>query len=320
MKLIKSKVRNLLNGAFSLTLAKLDEQSVRIDEVNARLSRLEEGASYKSSFMSVSEELVIAKIFTGIKMYLDPRDIAVVPHLALDGIWENSMTYAWRIVSKDCTTILDIGANYGYYGLLSAQLGQSEDTKVYLFEANANIIPYLERSLSVNGYHSKCKVENVGIAEKKGTAELTILKDFIGCSSLNTLGQLETYLGGKMPLVQAEKLKVDTISVDEYCANNDIKAVDLVKLDIEGYEEKAYAGMKKIIKNSPKLVVFLEFTKESYENPLKFFNQIKTDFSFIYTIDHQGLLTDVTNKNYNALFEGRVGAEVIVLSKRVLNG
>ncbi len=195
MKLIKSKVRSLLNGAFSLTLAKLDAQSVRIDEVNTRLSRLEEGASsHKSSFMTVSEELVIAKIFTGIKLYLDPRDLAVVPHLALDGIWENSMTYAWRRVSKDCTTVLDIGANYGYYGLLSAQLGQSEDTKVYLFEANANIIPYLERSLSVNGYHSKCKVENVGIAEKKGTAELTILKDFIGCSSLNTLGHLESYL------------------------------------------------------------------------------------------------------------------------------
>ncbi len=123
-----------------------------------------------------------------------------------------------------------------------------------------------------------------------------------------------------MPLVQAEKLTVDTISVDEYCANSGIKAVDLVKLDIEGYEEKAYAGMKKIIKSSPKLVMFLEFTKESYENPLKFFNQIKTDFSLIYTIDHQGLLIDVTNKNYSALFEGRVGAEVIVLSKRALNG
>ena len=55
-------------------------------------------------------------------------------------------------------------------------------------------------------------------------------------------------------------------------------------MDIEGYEDKAYAGMRKIVKTSPNVTMIIEFTKEGYENPKEFYNQLLDDFGNVYVI------------------------------------
>src|ERR1700744_5610690 len=72
-----------------------------------------------SGTITISENEILTKIFSGIKMYLDPRDLSIAPHIALDSIWEHDITAAWLKVLGADDVVVDIGANYGYFGALA---------------------------------------------------------------------------------------------------------------------------------------------------------------------------------------------------------
>lgn len=316
---IKKKLHPYREKTFSPLLEILRSQELRIDELRVKVDQLSTSIKeVKTSIIPISERLIIVKIFSDLKICLDPTDVAVVPHLALDGIWEKNMTKAWTGVLKKDQVVLDVGANFGYYGLLAAQRNFSVGQKIIFFEANPDLVPYINKTLSINGLHKNSKVENVGISEKKGTAELTILEDFIGCSSLHTAQHLSSYLEDKMPVEAHRKVKVPTISLDEYCGQNKIANVDLIKLDIEGYEEIAYKGMTGVVKSSKNLILFLEFTKESYENPRLFYSQLLKDFRYLYLINENGDLDVPASNEYDEIIGNIENFVMLILSKTKL--
>jgi FkbM family methyltransferase len=264
------------------------------------LEELKQRAKNSGSIV-LNEAEMVTKIFSGLKMYLDPRDVAVVPHLALDSIWEHRITAAWLAVVKPDDTVLDVGSNFGYFGALAAQKSDKKKSKVVHFEANPHLIPYIHKTLNVNWLNEQSVVENLGVGEKEGTLTLRILKDYLGSSSVLPLEHTAKYMGTKMPLETAEEVKVKATTLDKYCKDNKIKTVDLIKMDIEGYEDKAYAGMRDIVKNSPNLTFFIEFTKDSYDDPKGFYDQMLKDFGNVYVIDDEGYIIKPKKKTYEAI-------------------
>ncbi len=246
----------------------------------------------------LSEKEMVAKIFSGLKISLDPRDLAVAQHLALDGIWEHRITMAWLSVVQSHDTVLDVGANFGYYGVLAAQKTDKKHSKVVMFEANPKLIPYINRTLSLNWLHEQCTTENLAIAETKKKVRLHVLKDYVGSSSLYDTKFLDTYMHNKMPLAESESVSVDATTIDEYCLAKGIKSVDLIKVDIEGYEDLAYEGMRETVKMSPNLTMFLEFTRQAYKDPEAFYNQLLNDFGNVYVIGDDGSILRPKNSDY----------------------
>jgi FkbM family methyltransferase len=254
-----------------------------------------------SGSLVLSEREMITKIFSGLKMYLDPRDVAVVPHLALDSIWEHRITAAWLSVVKPHDTVLDVGSNFGYFGALAAQKTDKKHSKVVHFEANPHLIPYIHKTLDVNWLNEQSVVENLAVGDKEGTLTLRILKDYLGSSSVLPLEHTAKYMSTKMHLETAEEVKVKSTSLDAYCKANGIKTVDLIKMDIEGFEDKAYDGMRTVVKNSPNLTFFIEFTKDSYDDPKGFYNQMLKDFGHVYLIDDDGYIVKPNKTTYEAV-------------------
>lgn len=269
------------------------DQAIILNEVKERVKN--------SGILHLSNEEIVVKIFSGLKMYLDPRDIAVVPHLALDTIWEHRITAAWLAVVQSHDTVIDIGANFGYFGALAAQRTDKKHSKIVMFEANPHLLPYLRKTLSVNWLNEQSVVENYAIADKPGEVVLNLLKDYIGSSSIQTAEQLDTYMHNKMYLETQEKIPVQAVTLDDYCKDKGIKTVDLIKMDIEGYEELAYKGMRKIIKVSPNATLFVEFTKDGYEKPEEFYEQMLADFGHVYVIDDDGYITKPKDASYKAI-------------------
>jgi FkbM family methyltransferase len=243
----------------------------------------------------LSENEIMTKIFTGNKIYLDPHDVAVVPNLVLDSEWEHDITHAWMSLIEQNTTIVDIGANFGYFGVLAAQISNRK-SKVILFEANKNLVPYLRKTLMVNSFEECFTIENLAISDNKGEAKLNVLKDNIASSSLHNIERINSF--NKLSQKVASTSSVKAITLDEYCKKNNINSIELIKMDIEGFEEKAYHGMKRIIATSPKLTLFIEFTKGAYEKPEKFYNQMLKDFGHVYSIDSQGRLIKIKKTDY----------------------
>lgn len=317
-KILKKYSDRLLKS----TNSKLDEIYQEVAHIKADINHLNFSMTEeKPRLIPISERLIIVKMFSGLKICLDPSDVAVVPHLALDGIWESAMTKAWQKVLKPDQVVLDIGANFGYYGLLAAQrFPEASKEKVIFFEANPHLIPYINKTLSINGLHRLSSVENFAVSDKSGQATLTVLKDFVGSSSLHTLDHLKTYLGDKMPLEASEEITIQAITLDNYCNEKNIQKVNLIKLDIEGFEEKAYLGMRQLVKNNDDLVIFLEFTAKSYDNPQQFYKRLLQDFRYLYLINEIGEIYAPQHNDYSQTIGQTDDFIMLVLSKQRLEG
>lgn len=268
-------------------------QHFMLDEINKRVKN--------SGTLVFSDKEILTKIFSGLKMYLDPRDLAITPHLALDGIWEHRITIAWLSVIKPYDVVLDIGSNNGYYGALAAQKTDRNNSKVVMFEANPHLIPYIQKTIDVNFLGQQSVLENLAIADKEGTLTLNVLKDYVGSSSVYSDEQVKHYMPNNWQVKTQEAIKVRAVTIDGYCQEHAVSAVSLILMDIEGFEDKAYAGMRRTIAASPDVTMFIEFTRGAYENPKAFYDQMLADFGHVYIADDEGYITKPPRDDYETV-------------------
>lgn len=312
---IVNKVRNFPRR-FDAIEAGIVDLKMRTD----RLEQLQEGIQTSltriknSGVVYLSSKEVMVKIFSGAKMFLDTTDRGLVPHLMMDGEWEHDVTHAWLSVLKPGDTVLDIGANFGYFSVLAAQQ-TNRDCKIVLFEANPNLIPFLDRTMKVNSFDNISAIENLAVSNKKDKIKLNVLRDFIASSSvldLEAINKSSTHQKYEVEQV----FEVDAVTVDAYCRENKIATVDMIKMDIEGYEDIAYEGMRKTIQKSPRATLFIEFTKSSYSDAKKFYNMLLNDFGHVYVINQDGTLSKQQNVDFEQVVKKDADWTMPIFSKR----
>jgi FkbM family methyltransferase len=158
----------------------------------------------------------------------------------LQGAWEPYMSDLFRKSLRPGMNVLDIGANIGYYTLMSARVG----ARVHAFEADARNLRYLFRNLHTNGL-----TKNVTIVKKA-------ISDAVGTDYFY---EHESVLEGSLygSLATGKATSVECTTVDEYVGSD--LHVDLIKMDIEGAELRALRGMERFISRSKThLEMFLE--------------------------------------------------------------
>lgn len=246
-----------------------------------------------SETVKTGEYEALTRLYTGQKIYVDTRDVSESPHLMLDGKREMGISKFFEKIATDGMNYYDVGANFGYNTLLVGKALQTSGS-LHLFEANPDLIGLLEKTMSVNGYTSIATINNVAVTEKDGkTVTLHRYKDLWGGSSLHTKEEMGAY----RPIdVEFDKeYDVKSISLDGYFKKNPTDTVDFVKIDVEGFEDKVYEGMKNLIKR-PEIKVVLEFTFGAYKDEEAFFNTILADFEHVYFVsDQDGKETKVTS-------------------------
>lgn len=240
-----------------------------------------------STTVKTSEFEALTRIFTGQLMYVDTRDLSVAPHLMMSGKWEEGITTVFQALVNEGDTVLDVGANFGFFGVVAgSELGSGG--RLMFVEANPILIPYIKKSLSVNGLVKKSVIVQKAVSNKKGIAPFNFLEDVWGSSGMQELPKewQEIY-------PTHEVIDVETDTIDAICKQAGITSANVIKIDIEGYENFAFEGMGNLIKNSPELKVFLEFTPERYPNAGKFFKDIKKKLQFIYFINEDASIIAV---------------------------
>lgn len=244
-----------------------------------------------SQAVYVGEDQVLTRLFTGQKIYVNSSDISVSPALMLDGLWEPEVTNTFTQLLRPSDTFIDVGANMGYFGLIAGTvINQADGGKIAMLEANPRLVPLIFKSINVSGLLGTATVANFAISDSEGEVELQVVKHYLGSSAIDDLENAFDHMAATTSTTQPEvleKVVVPSITLDMYAERESLGKVDLVKIDIEGHEEYAYAGMTKIIdENRASLRLLLEYSMNRYSDSGGFYDQIQDDFKFVHAIEH----------------------------------
>jgi FkbM family methyltransferase len=272
-------------------------------------------------------DIVFTIIYTGQIIVVDRRDISLAPHLILRGMWEEHLTRACEaFLPRDRPAVIfDVGANFGWYGLVLSRF--SPQSQVHFFEANPNLIPLLKRKALVNGLPLRSRINNLAVfysSETPLTLQIPVMHK--GSSSIMEFDTDQSLFHERVD--QYDKIEIPSISLDEYAESNAIDNVDFIKVDVEGSEAFVVAGAKDLIKNSPDLVMMLEWSRKRFNSAHLSILQL---FKYCYVaVEGRGLLDFSTSlheandlKQLEKDITEKVGKDVhhfdVFLSKRALS-
>ncbi|NMH25320.1 FkbM family methyltransferase [Flavobacterium solisilvae] len=160
----------------------------------------------------------------------------------------DDLVFLYEKLKHQPNVIFDCGANIGY---VTYQLSSRfKSSKIYSFEPNPSVFNKLKKSVETN---KNISVNNVGIGDEKNNLE------FYKNNNTGTSSFLEPNDFHKSNLARKyQKLNVPIISIGDFCLENNIDKIDILKLDIEGYELKALKGCKQMLENNKIDFIFSE--------------------------------------------------------------
>ncbi len=206
-------------------------------------------ASWGRTVVPVGDGLLLTRVLHGFLMYLEATDMSVTPCLAMRGYWEKCLTAAFLSRLKCGMTVVDVGANCGYYTLLAASMAGPAG-RVYSFEPNPRTFELLMKNIHVNWYGAQVQAYQLAVSDSKKQAELHVLRNFQASSSL-----FVPELVPESDSPREQHPVVEAVPLDDVIQER----VDLMKIDAEGSEPLIFEGMRGILDRSPNLAIFMEF-------------------------------------------------------------
>jgi FkbM family methyltransferase len=143
---------------------------------------------------------------------------------------------------KGGAIILDIGANVGQFAALAATLF-SKDSAIYSFEPAKTTYSGLVKTV---GDFTQVQTFNMGMGDMIDEIELFYDGEGSVLASAYQVNEKFKF---------SEKVKIST--VDIFCKAHNIESIDLLKIDVEGFELNVIQGAKQFIDS--KKVKFIQF-------------------------------------------------------------
>ncbi|WP_462252457.1 FkbM family methyltransferase [Ekhidna sp.] len=128
--------------------------------------------------------------------------------------------------------IFDVGANKGQSVAYFKE--EYKNARIYSFEPIKSLIPILEKN--TKKYANVC-IENTALGEVIGKQTINVYED-IECQS--TLNSLDKELMNNDTNALEQDVEITTL--DQYMRQNEIRQIDLLKIDVEKWEMQVLRG------------------------------------------------------------------------------
>lgn len=185
----------------------------------------------------------------------------------------DDLNFLFKLINKEPIHIFDCGANVGF---VSYQFYKRfKKAKIHSFEPNPDVFQKLVANLKKES--TNVKFNNSGISDSRGVLEF-YKNNNTGTSSFLKPNDFHlSHLARKFKLIE-----VPIISIENYCIENKISEISILKLDIEGFELKALQGCSNLLQ-------------------LEKIDFIYAEVNFIPTYENQPLIEDIISylRNFN---------------------
>jgi FkbM family methyltransferase len=173
--------------------------------------------------------------------------------------WESSSREIFSILSLTSKCAVDIGSYTGVYTLVAAKTNKKIST--ISFEPNPDLYATLVKNIRINRLKN-FKLEQLALDKEIGSATL-----YLNHERYTSIGSLiKSSESGK-------KMAVDRTTLDAYCFKNNVVFVDLIKIDVEGYEINILEGAKETLEKYSPIILMEALTAGSLESQYLYLNQ-----------------------------------------------
>ena len=143
-------------------------------------------------------------------------------------------------------TVVDIGANIGVYSIFLADLVGTHG-RVFAFEPDPVLFEAAVTNVRVNGKNEVITLHNLALGSRTGQATL----------------HRSTYNSGDNRLsasaTHKESVPVNVARADDVL---DGAKIDLIKMDVQGWESDVLRGLEQTLRSNPALTVYFEYWPE----------------------------------------------------------
>ena len=160
---------------------------------------------------------------------------------------------------------LDLGSNIGYYAVIESNIiGQSG--KIFAIEPSPVNFPILKINLE-NQKKNNFSAHNIAIGDKNEDMEFII-------SSKSNWSKIR--MNNEKINPEDKIIKIPVKTLDLFVQENDIKKIDILRMDVEGFEYNIILGANEILeKFKPKIFVEIHKMYLGKEKTYEIFNNLK---------------------------------------------
>lgn len=160
-------------------------------------------------------------------------------HLLMSGKFDRSIIQVLLDHARPGDTLLDIGANIGYYSAVFLQ--RVKNSHALCFEPQPGIVDLLKTN--VEQFGNRAKVYQIGLADHDGELRFHVDEANRGASRISPDGQLS--------IAVQDAAKVFSR----------LERVDLIKIDVEGFEEPIFRAIEgELARLKPRAILFEDQT------------------------------------------------------------
>ena len=229
-----------------------------ITKQNEMEKLIENKSEYKSLDIGIMNIFNLNKIGFNCKIWASSLGIV------LDFILEQ-YRYKNLVEVEKNDVVIDCGGAIGDTAVYFASKGCS---KVYVYEFIPSSLQMIDAQLKLNPTMN----DTIEVVENAVWKESGITLSYVDRGNASQVGEYGLYPNN-----------VVTLSIDELVKKNNIKKVDIIKMDIEGAEYEALLGAKETIKRfKPKLMISVYHKKDDLYTIPTLIKSMSEDYDFYF--------------------------------------
>ena len=232
----------------------------RLSQLEARLESLGNAASALDHRRCIylGHDRLLVETHTGLRIYLDTRDIVLTPILALKGDWEPEVTH------ETLRSVLRPGMTFHrrrrQHRLLHPDRRQilHGNGQIHAFEADPEMHQLLVDNVNLNWFFDGVHMRQQAVFSEETQLRFYKRLKYQANSSIAQLSTRTVRHQRRQPVLRGRGHPSGSLRRKQHA----VTRVDVVKIDVEGAEPRIFQGMKRIIEDNPQLQIVCEWVPQ----------------------------------------------------------